>query len=96
MPGWFPYGFAEGRVPDLMDVFVLPQKRDASGALLANKLYAARTVILVLFLVGGCSLASAVAIMRTTSRADTKAAGQPPIPKSAADAYKIVIDAEGA
>lgn len=90
----FPYGLADGRLHDLI-VAVLPSpKRDASGALGANRLYAARTVVWVVPSTERCSLESAVIYMLLPSHVDPKVVDPPPVSSSVPIVYDVDLGVE--
>lgn len=74
---YFPNSFADGPVHDLIEAIILSRKRDASGALGADWLYAAWTMVWAVCSTERCHLSNDVVYMRPRSQMDADVADPP-------------------
>lgn len=84
----------EGPVHGLVEADIPSRKRDASGSLETDRLYAAWAVVLVGLFAEQCSLAKAIAYMRPPFQVDPEVADPPPVLQSIPDVHEVDPDAK--
>lgn len=92
VPHWFLYCFTDGRVLNLIDVVVLPQREDMNSALGAAKLYASPAVICVMLTAKRCSLVGTTASEQPSSRANFDVSGTPPVFSDVSDVCSVDLE----